>query len=298
MHNLKTNFDKILSIIEDCYPDFEIKCSMVGRPAKFSDKKVIALSLTAESLGIDSENYLFSKLRSDYAPDFPDLITRSNFNIRIRQLKSTVEAIRKVMLDKLASKETIFSIDSMPIEICRLARSNRIKICKENQEALPAKGYCAAQKQYYYGYKLHALVGMNGAIQMYDLSAANVHDINYLQDVRTEINNCSIIGDKAYDSSPLQLALFEENHINLLSPRRQNSKNYKPFPHYLKLIRKRVETTFSQLCDQFNIRRNYAKSFAGLTSRIIRKLTAFTVLQYINTFITNRPQNQIKHALA
>lgn len=46
--------------------------------------------------------------------------------------------------------------------------------------------------------------------------------------------------------------------------------------------RKRIETLFSQLCDQFMIIRNYAKDTDGLFARIIGKISALTILQYIN----------------
>ncbi|MBC8401462.1 MAG: IS982 family transposase, partial [Candidatus Marinimicrobia bacterium] len=47
----------------------------------------------------------------------------------------------------------------------------------------------------------------------------------------------------------------------------------------------------------FMIRRNYAKTFIGFATRILSKITAFTLLQYINKFITGRPLNHVKHAL-
>jgi len=50
-------------------------------PPKMSDKQIIALSLSSGSLGIDSENYFLSKLKTDYSNYFPDVhITR--YNIR------------------------------------------------------------------------------------------------------------------------------------------------------------------------------------------------------------------------
>ena len=60
--------------------------------------------------------------------------------------------------------------------------------------------------------------------------------------------------------------------------------------------RKRVETLFSQMVDQFMLCRNYAKQQVGLFARIISKISALTILQYIN-FINNKPLGQIKHAL-
>ena len=60
--------------------------------------------------------------------------------------------------------------------------------------------------------------------------------------------------------------------------------------------RKRVETLFSQLDDKFMVYRNYAKQQVGLIARIISKVCAMTVLQYIN-FINNKPIGRIKYAL-
>jgi hypothetical protein len=57
------------------------------------------------------------------------------------------------------------------------------------------------------------------------------------------------------------------------------------------------ETLFSQLVDQFVIRVNYAKTFVGLATRVLSKVTTFTLLQFLNS-INNKPLNHIKHTLA
>lgn len=51
-----------------------------------------------------------------------------------------------------------------------------------------------------------------------------------------------------------------------------------------------IEVLFSQLFDQFMITRNYAKETEGLFTRIIGKISALTILQYIdyNKKITNQ----------
>jgi hypothetical protein len=76
-----------------------------------------------------------------------------------------------------------------------------------------------------------------------------------------------------------------------------NLVNYKPQPYVFRKSRKRIETLFSQLCDQFLIRRNYAKTFEGFKTRILAKITALTLVQYINKFIFDRPINNIKNQL-
>ncbi len=58
--------------------------------------------------------------------------------------------------------------------------------------------------------------------------------------------------------------------------------------------RKRIETLFAQLCDQFMIRRNYTKSFEGFKTRILSKISALMMIQYLNKFVFNRPINNLK----
>ncbi len=75
---------------------------------------------------------------------------------------------------------------------------------------------------------------------------------------------------------------------------RVNQHYYKKQPYIFRKSRKRIETLFSQLCDQFMIRRNYAKSFDGFKTRIFSKITALTVVQFINKFVHTRNINNLK----
>ncbi|NAW50465.1 transposase, partial [Elizabethkingia argentiflava] len=83
------------------------------------------------------------------------------------------------------------------------------------------------------------------------------------KDIKHLFQNCTILGDKAYLSIDYQRDLFTYNQINMEVPMRKNKHGYKPQPYIFRKSRKRIETLFSQLCDQFMIRRNYAKSFDG-----------------------------------
>ena len=78
---------------------------------------------------------------------------------------------------------------------------------------------------------------------------------------------------------------------------RINQHNYKYQPFIFRKSRKRIETLFSQLCDQFMIRRNYAKSFDGFKNRILSKIMALTVIQFINK-LNNRNINNLKIKIA
>src|SRR5690606_27875801 len=196
--------------------------------------------------------------------------------------------------EKFNEFETFFVVDSMPLEVCKISRSSRSKICKETDYAIPNKGFCASQNLHFYGYKLHAVCSINGVFQSFDLSPASVHDIHYLQDIKMQLSDCVILADKGYLSSTIQLDLFKEVNIQLETPKRKNKKDYKPQFYPFKKYRKRIETLFSQLCDQFMIRRNYAKIFQGYKTRILTKITTLTAIQYLNRFVFNRNINKLK----
>lgn len=289
MSNLEASYKLILKEL--------IKISKVEnfyfkpRKPKLSDLELISLVILAEYKSIDSEYQLFREIK-DF--DIASKIERSVYNRRKRKLFPFIEEIRLKMVEKFNDFENYFIVDSMPLEVCKLARSSRSKICKEVDYAIPNKGFCASQNLHFYGYKLHAVCSISGIFQSFDLSPASVHDIHYLQDIKGQLSDCVLLGDKGYLSQTIQLDLFNEVNIQLETPKRKNQKDYKPQFYPFKKYRKRIETLFSQLCDQFMIRRNYAKSFQGFKTRILAKITTLTTIQYLNKFVFDRNINNLK----
>lgn len=64
-----------------------------GGSPQFSDLEVVILVLTVENMSLNSENWLFKRIESDFSSDFPHLIERTRFNRRRRQLFVVVEKI-------------------------------------------------------------------------------------------------------------------------------------------------------------------------------------------------------------
>lgn len=299
MHNFIVKFGKILDIFKEFAGNRVNSLGNVPRRGvvpKFSDLEVMALSSTAEILGIDSENYLFHRLNNECLNAFPNLITRRQYNQRRKQTYRLCEEIRKDIALTIDGREDVFSIDSKPVKVCQNARAARCAMGKDNPDTASAWGYCASQNMHYYGYKLHAVCGISGVIHSYDMTAANVHDLHYLKDVQWEYHDCLMLGDKGYLSADIQQNLFDVAHISLEVPYRLNQKNWRPPIWAYKKFRKRIETLFSQLNDQFMMIRNYAKQPKGLFTRIAAKVSALTVLQYVN-YVNHRNIGQVKYAL-
>ena len=96
MSNIVKNYFRVLEVISSLNFELELK-SGVGRKEKMSDLEIVALSLTAEFMSIDSENSLFKEINNQ---QIPNLIERSQFNKRRRKLFFFLEEVRT----KLASR--------------------------------------------------------------------------------------------------------------------------------------------------------------------------------------------------
>jgi hypothetical protein len=105
--------------------------------------------------------------------------------------------------------EDAYLVDSIPVPISKLTREKQVKICKEQFETAPDKGYSAVNKAYYFRYKLHLTTSVGGIFHSMDMTKASVHDVHFLPQLKyTGLNNCTLIGDKGYLSSEYQSDLF------------------------------------------------------------------------------------------
>ena len=239
MNNFYANYGKILETLQVV----ERKMNFLNqiRKPKLSDIELIAIDLTSEYMGIDSERDLFRKLPFNLT----SRIERSVYNRRKRNLFDHRELLRKKLVSQISSSD-YYIVDSMPLEVCKLSRCSRSRICKEEYHTSPNKGYCASQRSNYYGYKLHAVCTIDGIFSAFDLTQASIHDIHFLKDIKHIYQNCTILGDKAYLSVDYQRDLFSSNQIKLEIPMRINQHNYKYQPFIFRKSRKRIETLFSQ----------------------------------------------------
>ncbi|MEX2597484.1 MAG: IS982 family transposase [Salibacteraceae bacterium] len=278
MHDLKTNFDKILPIVKETLAKFlnsDLNLQFYPNKPPMADAHIMSLALLQEALGIDSELWFWSKLQADYTHAFPNLPHLSCSNRRRKRLARWIEKLAKLWGRQIGPYEDTYMVDSIPVPVAHIAR--------EHFGTTPDKGYSAVFGQYYIGYKLHLVVSLDGVYQSMDLTKASVHDIHYLKDIKhSGLNNCLLLADKGYLSSKQQIDLFYSTGIELQTPMRSNQSGYRPWPTVFKTARRRVETVFSQLCDQMMLKRNYAKTFAGVRARLISKVASVTLLQYIN----------------
>ncbi len=300
MHNIKTNFGRIYRICKEFFEgevDTKGNFQFYPKPASMADLEIVALACTMEALGIDSENLLWCKLKKDYPGLFIRLICRTRFNRRRKRLQPYIVKIQDEVSKRLEDQSQAMVIDSIPVPVVKMARERTYKAFKKSFDTAPAKGYSAVNWGWFVCYRLHVVVFDNGVVQQSGVTKGNIHDINYLKGLEKVPSGKVLLGDRAYRSNPLQMDLFEKFNVKLRVPFRINQHEYKKHPKKYKSKRQMVETFFAQMCDQLNLKRNYAKSFDGLVTRLTSKLSAMSILQWIN-HLNGRKLAQIKHALS
>jgi hypothetical protein len=305
MHDLSTIYKKVrqtIKFVTKDYFDADGNHRFYPNPPVMSDLDVISLTIAAESVQITSENYLWAKLKKDYPAMFPYLIHRASYNRRKKALREAILVCMDHLAEPLVGEEDVFVIDSMPIPTCRIIREKQSKACRREEfdEVMANKGFNKILGGYFIGYKLHLITTESGVYRDLLFTPGSAHDNNFLKiitDQDEHLSNRQLLGDRGYLGKATQLRLFQDVGIQLDIPFRRNQKDFKRYDKLKKRKRKTIEVIFSQYCDEYGIRINYAKRFNGFEIRIISKIAAKTFKQFWN-FIHGNPINQTKHALA
>ena len=258
-----------------------------GPAPECSDSELCTLLLVGESKGWDVETELLSNMGA-YRDMFPHLPTQSRFNRRRRQLTDLLNAIRRMVLQAMEiAQDRQCIVDSLPVPVMNFHLVPGALSGYRGTEWIvngATYGKAVSKKLTYYGYKLHLLITGNGLILDFELTSANVCDLQAGSELLSGHHNLDVIADKAYISQAHASELAATNNIRLLTVPRRNQKVQLPpaVATLLNSFRQLIETVNNQLTAQFNIETNHAHSFHGLCARLIAKLTAHTMAIYIN----------------
>lgn len=288
------------TIIDDLYQQF-IPTSVSQRKnvgaAKMSDTEIITLGICGELAGVDSENAWYSFVKRNYRHLFPRLCSRSRFNRTRRALLQVTELLRQKMIQSFPIPASrYFIVDSFPLPVCKFGRA---RYCRSFRADGANYGRCPSKKETYFGFKVHALITLEGYITAFEVTPASVDDREGLRDLAENHTGMVILGDKGYTGEAL-FGDMQQKGICLMSLKPSNYK--KNWPTEIRQLifrfRRRVETVFSQLSGQLNAERILAKSFRGLCTRLQNKVLGHNLCMAFNSiFQTSCDIGKIKQLI-
>lgn len=174
-----------------------------------------------------------------------------------------------------------FEIDSFPLPVCKFGREH---YCRPFRADGANYGRCPSKKETYFGFKVHALITLEGYITAFESTSASVDDREGLRDFAENRLGLVILGDKGYTGE----LLFDDmgkKGICLISLKSSNYK--KNWPTEIRRLifrfRRKAETVFSQLSEQLNAEKVLAKSFRGLCTRLQNKVLGHNLCKAFNS---------------
>ena len=285
-------------IIDDLYQQFVPPAVSQRRnvtTAKISDSEIITLCICSELTGIDSENAWYSFVKRNYRHLFPNLCCRTRFNRTRRNLLQVTELLRqKLPLVFPTPNSRYFVIDSFPLPVCKFGRA---RYCRSFRENGANYGRCPSKKETYFGFKVHALITLEGYITAFEITPASVDDREGLRDFAENCLGLVVLGDKGYTGE----TLFEDMRAKGICLMSLKPSNYKTnWPRKTRQLifrfRRRVETVFSQLSEQMNAEKVLAKSFRGLCTRLQNKILGHNLCMAFNSIFSETCDiGKIKH---
>ena len=265
-----------------------------------TDPEIITLSVMQEGQSNDSEASFHRVIEKDYLHLFPDLICRSRYHRRRKDLMGVQSEMLRALMDRLRLLAAWLVVDSAPVET---AKSPRWKSARMSVWAAEA-GYCASKRQFFLGFRLHLLVSNGGAICDFALTPANVGerrvaarllaveaDWQARQSVLCGKGARPVLADNGYCGEWLA-GLFGKQGGALWYALRRSKEPQSEAEAQLRAwhrgLRARIESVFASLEDQFQMEKTRARSVWGVITRVVAKLLAYMAGFVVNEALGRR----------
>lgn len=255
-----------------------------GRPPDFTDAEMLTLILAHQLAHAQwHERHWLRWLKHEgYRAWFPHLPTQSAYNRRARNCWQVVNALRIYLAQELIGDLPPEAVtDSTPVKVRHWRRFGRRHLALPEAEL----GYCAAKREFFYGYRLLVLVSRQGVVIDWVLLPGSADERDGLDALLSDEEQWCLWGDKGFLDAARQQRLAAEQGIALITPKRANQAQQLPVAvrKQLQKVRPIVETTFAQAKEYLHLEQPRVKTWWGLVARLMAKLTALAVMAWANT---------------
>ena len=290
-------FQKIMKTLYDTYfPNAEARRR--GPNPNCPDSDILTIAWLLEYIGADSENSGYPRIIAELKTVFASLPERSRFNRRRRNLAAASEVIRGALIAYLPDSD-VFIVDSFPMPVCDFKRAKSSKSDFKWADAtgtLATYGHCATKSLgTFFGFRGSLISRVNGLPVDFAIASADRDDRDVLPLLTERQHYPILLGDKGYISQQLQSEVLETEDTVLLPTLRRNQKQQYPksFGKLQVRLRRRIETTISQLTEQFHVSRVRARTHWGLRTRMSNKFGACLLGAFVNQCL-GRPLMKLK----
>lgn len=244
-----------------------------GPSPKLTDAECITIFIVSEAIGLDTNVGTWHYINEHWKHFFPNLPSSSQLSKQINGLWCVLQHLQQQLLSSHIPSSEHFLLDGFPVPTCRYARASRAKSFKGEAWF----GYCASQKEKYFGFKGHLLTTEQGFIVNCSMTPANSCERETSFEI---LEGCSgkCLADKGYLGKEYW-ELLDQMDVFMKTPLRSNMKA-NPLRETTKDERNKrrlIETVIGQLGDRFNLSQMRARTMLHFTGRVARKILSHTI---------------------
>jgi Transposase DDE domain len=266
------------------HPELGPDRPMVGLAPVLSDAELVTVAVIQALLGFVSETRFLRYANDHLRHLFPYLPAQSGYNKRLRKAADLIaQMIRRLARDTSSWADDTWLIDSTPIECGRSRETAK----RSDLVGFAGYGYCASHSRYFWGVRLHLVCTPTGLPVTFAVA-------NPKTDERAVARNMletepallagrpgqTLIADKGYASK--EFDLFLEHHGATLIRPTYKREPPRPGQRFLRPFRQIIESVNNTLKGQLDLERHGGRTIAGLMTRVLQRLLAYTATIWHN----------------
>jgi hypothetical protein len=207
----------------------------------------------------------------------PQMISKSRFSRRLHAVSDMLLMLfhQLGMVLKEASASTHYRLDSFPVPVCDNIRIRRCRLV-EGEEF---RGYIASKRRYFYGVKVQVVTTEEGVPVELAFLPGEASDVRGLEVVPLQLPAGSqLFMDSGYTDYEAEDAAQELEGVEFAIARKKRSQRWDEpaIAYYKQLMRKQIETTFSQITNLFP-KKIHAVTFQGFLLKVSLFVIAFAI---------------------
>ena len=266
-----------------------------GRPALLADSEVLTLAVLAQWPRFRSERDFWRFAHSHLRPYFPNLVSQSQLNRRMRALEPELRALQGDVSRTLAAPAGVYRV----VDTTLVPAVVRVRACRRGLFAGQASfGRCRSKTEWVYGFKVALVVDPQGVVTAFGLAPANCDERPIADAMISRDRHGAYLADKGFSSLAWEQRWLEVYGALVASTPKANSRRAWPEAgrRWASSKRQLIEQVISQLKDLFALERHRAKTLGGLLARLAAKVAAYTCGQWLNSSL-GRPLRHLADLL-
>lgn len=231
----------------------------------FTDAEVITIALMQGCLGCESLKRAYELIVENFGSAFPTVPSYKQWIARLHALSELVG--RLVFACCALGWVRLYILDSKPVPVCKPIRNGRVRLLRED-------GACFGKSStgWFFGFKLHAIIDMDGCILTALFLPANTQDRHAAEALAEIVDGGIGLGDHGYLGADFKAELAEQTDLLMITPKDAGARRA-----LISTVREKIETVFSQLWARF-VDRIHSRSWRGLWNTVKLKLLHYNLV--------------------